>query len=355
MANCLIGLGANLGDRAFALRRAIDLLAEHPRIRVVAVSSHRETAAVGGPAGQPPFLNAAAHLETDLAPKELLAVLGDVESRLGRRRAGRWDARTIDLDLLLYADCVLDMPGLRVPHPRMTVRRFVLAPAAEIAPLFRHPESGWTVEQHLRHLQQATAYVALAGPIGAGKTTLAEALARTAGIRLVRETIDETRLAAFYADRAGQALATELEFVRRRALVLDSATWTEPDRWAVSDFWFDQSRAFAETSLLGGAPVRRNVGASWGRYEAAWRASRETVMPPKLIVVLDAPNDVLLARIRGRGRPYERSVDAGLLDVLRGAIVRQARQPNLGPVLWIDSLDAEVVREEVTAALSAMG
>jgi 2-amino-4-hydroxy-6-hydroxymethyldihydropteridine diphosphokinase len=128
-----VGVGSNLGDRHATIGRALDLLAAHPGIEVAAVSSLRETDPVGY-VDQPSFLNGAARLETTLAPRELLAVLLRTELDLGRERRERWGPRTIDLDLLLYGDAVLDEPGLTLPHPRLHERRFALEPLAELAP-----------------------------------------------------------------------------------------------------------------------------------------------------------------------------------------------------------------------------
>ena len=129
-----VGLGANLGDREATLRRALELLDARPGVDVVAVSSFRETDPVGY-LDQPPFVNAAAALEIQLTPRELLDALLAVERELGRTRDGpRFGPRTIDLDLLVYEDETLDEPGLVLPHPRLHERRFVLEPLAEIAP-----------------------------------------------------------------------------------------------------------------------------------------------------------------------------------------------------------------------------
>jgi 2-amino-4-hydroxy-6-hydroxymethyldihydropteridine diphosphokinase len=133
-----VGLGANLGDREATMRRAIELLGDS----VVAVSSFRETDPVGYE-DQPRFLNAAVALETELSPRELLDRLLTVERELGRTRDGpRYGPRTIDLDLLLYGDAVVDEPGLRVPHPRLAERRFALEPLAELDPGLTIPGAG---------------------------------------------------------------------------------------------------------------------------------------------------------------------------------------------------------------------
>lgn len=136
-----VGLGANLGDREATIRRAVDLLAATPGIEVVAVSTLRETDPVGY-ADQPRFLNGVAALETALSPRALLDRLLAVEQELGRIRGEgpRFGPRTIDLDLLLHGDEVVDEPGLVVPHPRLAGRRFVLEPLHELDPELTLPD-----------------------------------------------------------------------------------------------------------------------------------------------------------------------------------------------------------------------
>ena len=134
MTRAYVGLGANIGDPAAALRAALAALAAEPGIEVVAVSSVRETDPVGYE-DQPRFINAAAALETELEPRRLLDRLLAVERRLGRMRTGpRFGPRTIDLDLLVYGSERIDEPGLQVPHPRLHERRFALEPLAELEP-----------------------------------------------------------------------------------------------------------------------------------------------------------------------------------------------------------------------------
>lgn len=121
-----VALGANLGDREATVRRAAAMLGPHR------LSTIRETEPWGY-ADQPRFLNAVAEVETDLPPRELLDRLHEIERELGRTREGpRYGPRTIDLDLLVYGDEVVDEPGLRVPHPRLAERAFVLEPLYEL-------------------------------------------------------------------------------------------------------------------------------------------------------------------------------------------------------------------------------
>jgi 2-amino-4-hydroxy-6-hydroxymethyldihydropteridine diphosphokinase len=136
-------LGSNLGDREQTLRSAVAALSEAPGVDVVSVSALVDTEPVGF-LDQPRFLNGVAALDTALPPQALLDLLLEIERRFGRSREGTPQAgpRTLDLDLLLYGDAEIDEPGLRVPHPRMHERPFVLGPLAEIAPELRIPGRG---------------------------------------------------------------------------------------------------------------------------------------------------------------------------------------------------------------------
>ncbi len=136
-----VGLGSNLGDREQVIADAVSLLGEHPEIDVLRASALRETEP-WGPVVQPRFLNGAVSVETTLAPRALLEALLDVERRLGRVRDERWGPRTIDLDLLLYGDAVVDEPGLTVPHPRLRERAFALEPLLELDPSLVIPRQG---------------------------------------------------------------------------------------------------------------------------------------------------------------------------------------------------------------------
>jgi 2-amino-4-hydroxy-6-hydroxymethyldihydropteridine diphosphokinase len=155
----LIGLGSNLGDRKAQLDAAVAALAAARGIVVQAVSGYHETAPVGGPECQGDYLNAAAAVETTLEPLELLHVLQEIERRAGRVRTVRWGPRTLDLDLLLFGDRVIESDELQVPHPRMAERLFVLAPLAEIAPGAVDPVTGQTIADLLAACQAG-------GPVG---------------------------------------------------------------------------------------------------------------------------------------------------------------------------------------------
>jgi 2-amino-4-hydroxy-6-hydroxymethyldihydropteridine diphosphokinase len=136
-STAFVGLGANLGEPAVAIRQALDALAALPGTRVVRASSLYRSAPVD--ASGPDFFNAVVRIETTLEPQALLAELHRIEREQARERPYRNAPRTLDLDLLLYDERTADTPALQLPHPRMHLRRFVLQPLAEIAPHARVP------------------------------------------------------------------------------------------------------------------------------------------------------------------------------------------------------------------------
>jgi 2-amino-4-hydroxy-6-hydroxymethyldihydropteridine diphosphokinase len=149
--NAFIGLGSNLGDREAMIRQALEALAALPQTELLRASSLYDTEPVGD-VEQPNFLNAVAHVDTSLPARQLLWNLLLIEKRLGRERARRWGPRIIDLDLLLYGNEVIEEADLRVPHPELTRRAFVLVPLVELDATLVHPGTGGTMLSHLSRL-----------------------------------------------------------------------------------------------------------------------------------------------------------------------------------------------------------
>ena len=336
MPRSLVALGSNLGDRAAHIAAAIAALAHMPAISDLRVSSFHETVPIGGQPGQAPFLNAAASFDTQLSAQDLHAALQTIEHNRGRTRAARWDARTLDLDLLLYGDSIVDAPNLQVPHPRMAFRHFVLAPAAEVAGEMVHPRIRWTIAQLLTHLQTGWPYVAIAGPSAIARTALARRLADEFQARLIvgpaTDLHGEAKAAA-----SGPSLERLLEFQHQQIEALKKAHWAAGNQLAVSDFWFDQLPLEAQLRF-----DKRELG----EFARRFRQATAEVVLPKLLVVLDTP------RSKDPG-------EAGTLDQAGGEpsmtvyLKQWAERPELGPVLFAPA-DPELQFEEASAAIRAM-
>jgi len=257
-----------------------------PGITLLAASRPRETRPIGGPAGQPAFLNGAFLIETDFPPDDVLGVLTAIENTLHRERSERWGPRTIDLDLLLYDDVVLDRPGLTLPHPRMATRRFVLEPCVEIAPTFMHPLAGCSVRDLLDAISVDHPHVAVIGVPGSGAPEVAAAVADLTLARLVHAPAalpfcgdDE----ALFARRWEGSLTA-------CAAALSRDSWLDDPHGTISDFWLDAFPIAAEGCLPADS------------IDTAFRrAVRDSVSPHVAILLLAEPG-VLEERLAFRRR-----------------------------------------------------
>ena len=163
----LISLGANLGDRQRTLEAALVEIHRLPGVQPLKVSRFHETAPIGGPGGQPPYLNAAASFAVEVSAESFAKALHDVERRLGRTRAAQWDSRTLDLDLLLFGNFEVSTPELEIPHPRFALRSFVLEPLDEIASNVIDPLTNLSIGQLSENLRRRPARASLLKAEGA--------------------------------------------------------------------------------------------------------------------------------------------------------------------------------------------
>lgn len=132
MVICYLGIGSNLGNRPRYIKTAVEKIANLKDTKIIKLSKLIETSPVGGPSGQNKFLNAALKIKTGLSPSRLLVGLKKIERQLGRKRAPRWGARTVDLDILLYGSVFINRKNLKIPHRKMFEREFVMRPLWEI-------------------------------------------------------------------------------------------------------------------------------------------------------------------------------------------------------------------------------
>lgn len=302
MANCLIGLGSNLGDRGDTIRAAIEQLHQLPQTTLITTSGFCDTRPVGGPAQQR-YLNAAARIDTSLAPERLLAELQRIECQLGRVRDERWGPRTIDLDLLLYDELELnaakqEVTYLEIPHPRMAIRRFVLEPAAEIAGEMIYPINRWSVSRLLAHLNTPNRQIAIA----------------------------PSRTDQCQVDSAARLLA-ELAYVPRVQTSFrgkDPFSAHKPGEWLIADYWSPQEHFERRVRALGRGPVSV--------------ADLEFNFPiefPDLKLVVVWSDEI------------RSTLNTERLEFLRHA-------SRCGPVLWLLGRSLDQARQEVIAAMAAM-
>ncbi|MCA9227443.1 MAG: 2-amino-4-hydroxy-6-hydroxymethyldihydropteridine diphosphokinase [Planctomycetales bacterium] len=314
MADALISLGSNLGDRGELLNKAVARLQSRGGIEVAAISRWYATTPVGGPSGQPDYLNGAARLRTTLNADALLDELFSVEAELGRQRSARWSARTVDLDLLLHGQQIRDTPRLSLPHPRMAFRRFVLQPAAEVGGDMVDPQTGWTIARLLEHLDATPDYLAVSGHDAVQAQRIVRQVAQALSCQLaLRPPVSDA------IGSSGQSMAANLESLSQLAELVASF---DVRRCVISDFWFDsvwfkiRQLAFAignESDLQ----LLRNLKAK--------------VAPPKLLVLLSDPSD---------------AADVDLRDYVRHEYRR--------PTLILNAPSDEVAVMEISAAMQAM-
>ena len=361
-----VGLGANLGDRAAQLGKALRALSREPGIRVVGVSPVYESAAhTLDDEPQPPYLNAVAEVRTTLAPDVLLNTFHRIEAEAGRERRDAWAPRTLDLDLLIYGAHVVWDDNLAVPHPRMGERRFVLQPLADLAPdlvvpgveiavrdlLAQCPDPTelrpmpQSLDAHLPaqlvssfEIPDALRYIVVEGVIGAGKTTLARLVAERMGARLVLEEFEENPfLPDFYRDPVRWSFHTQLAFLASRFRQQKELGARDLFHHAtVADYTFDKDRIFAHITLSGD---------ELQLYENLYGLMESATPQPDLVVYLQSSVDRLMHNIAQRGRSYEKNMERSYIAELAEAYDRYFRTYSKGPLLVINSTTIDFVNE----------
>jgi 2-amino-4-hydroxy-6-hydroxymethyldihydropteridine diphosphokinase len=309
-----IGLGSNLGNPEATLNVALETLLKHPKTVDVHSSSFCQTKPLGGVA-QPDFLNAVARISTTLSDRDLFDLLQQIEQDLGRESNVHWGPRTIDLDLLLYDDMVIDESDLTVPHPQLHLRSFVLKGLCELAPNRVHPVLGRSMSELAARLNGQNYWmdptkpqlVSIAGNIGVGKTTLATRMAERLGAKFVPEKYDDNPyLSDVYAGHKELALDSELFFLSSGASQLTKSC-LKPGQYYVSDYVFDKARIYASAWL---------DGVDFQKYTQHYDSVKEGVSEPVLVIYLYDTLENCMERIHRRNRPYEQHIELSFLKHL---------------------------------------
>ena len=321
-----LSLGTNLGDKLDNLQHALNLIAQKVG-RVTKVSSIYKTKSWGFKSDD--FFNICIEVSTNLNPENLLDKVLQIEIELGRTRESSDDykARTIDIDVLLFDDDIIFYNDLKVPHPRMLERKFVLVPLTEIASNVKHPivkktilmclqgcDDNTEIEETDLQLKRPVSlvekynYIAIEGNIGAGKTTLSKMIGDDFNAKLVLERFaDNPFLPKYYADMERYAFPLEMSFLadRYQQLSDDLAQFDLFKNFIVSDYYIFKSLIFAQVSL----PKEEYV-----LYRRMFDLMYKEIAKPDLYIYLYQNTDRLLENIKKRGRDYEQNIAKEYLE-----------------------------------------
>jgi|LakMenE01Jun11ns_1017448.scaffolds.fasta_scaffold9813415_2 2-amino-4-hydroxy-6-hydroxymethyldihydropteridine diphosphokinase len=315
MARCLISFGANLGDPQSSVLAAVDRLQQALEPGdTVSLSSLYESPPVGGPSGQATFVNAVAAIQTRLSVWQVWEIIKSIEQQLGRQRIERWEARRIDMDILLYDEQRIWTPHLKVPHPRMCMRRFILQPANQVAPDWIDPVSTWTIKQLSDSLQSGPGNLLLVADRQLNPDKILSDIGCSTGSRQID------------------------------ALALLSGRIGNCDRRSVG--WIDMKTLFA-----------------WMQSTQDRPATKGCIEPKSQIQCLDEKGHAMSAKLlffwmpafpdqAWEQRYIQLAQQLGLAETHPGE--GQRRLPRLGPRYLMASSDTQWVSHELSAALQAM-
>lgn len=349
-----ISIGSNLGDKLKNIEKAIELI--HLRIAIIqSISSIYKTEAVGFKGDD--FLNVCISIFSNDLPTDIMQTLLDIESDLGRLRnnKNKIESRTIDIDILLVEDLILNTALLQVPHPKMHERKFVLTPLLEIDPKINHPITKESISDMLRSSSNSKVkktkhqisnpkdkikinqykYIAIEGNIGAGKTSLAKKIAIDFNSKLILERFaDNPFLPKFYKDPERYAFTLEMSFLSERYQQIseDLSQLNMFNELIVSDYDIHKSLIFSKVNL--------NED-EFSLYRKLFYDMYKQTLKPDLFVFLNQEIPRLQKNINSRGRDYENEItDEYLLKINSGYFEFFKSRPDINfKIIDISALD----------------
>jgi len=353
-----LSLGTNLGDKLKNLQTAVNLITISVG-HIKNISSVYRTKAWGFEGGD--FFNICLELTSSLSPEKMIKTVLDIEHKMGRDRntGSGYNDRLIDIDILLFDDEVIFFNDLKVPHPQMLDRKFVLAPLTEIAPNVIHPIAKKTILFCLQHckdqetiekieaiinrpisLGEKYNFIAIEGNIGSGKTSLSHQIGDDFNAKLVLERFaDNPFLPKFYKDQERYAFPLEMSFLadRYQQLSDDLAQFDLFKNFIVSDYFIFKSLIFAQVTLS---------KEEYNLYRKMFDIMYKEIAKPDVYVFLYQNTDRLIENIRNRGRDYEQNIQPEYLDKIhKGYLSFIKSQEKLNPLI-IDVSDLDFVNNE---------
>ncbi|HET8753200.1 MAG TPA: 2-amino-4-hydroxy-6-hydroxymethyldihydropteridine diphosphokinase [Salinimicrobium sp.] len=353
-----IALGSNQGNRFDLLQKAIREI--HKNIgEIQKISSVYETPAWGFEGNS--FLNACAAVSTRISPEETLKKLLQIEKKLGRERKteGGYQNRNIDLDIILYEDEIISSENLRLPHPEMLRRKFVLLPLAEIAAEVIHPvekkkikylleisEDNSEIKKIPEKLQKPDSfnfqpynYIAVEGNIGAGKTSFATMISQDFNAKLILERFkDNPFLPKFYEEQSRYAFPLEMSFLadRYQQLSDDIAQYDLFTDFVISDYDVFKSLIFAKITLQED---------EYSLYHKLFNIMYKELVKPDLYIYLYQNTDRLLQNIKKRGRDYEQNISQDYLASINQSYFSFIKSKSEWNVKIVDISNLDFVNE----------